>query len=90
MLNTTVNSALWIIQTVFLDSDGDELSIVDCILRLNSMGPMLNSLLNWASLLIGPNSSTYFGAELSGVHCTNTITKIRKGAAGFWVPILPL
>ena len=30
MLNSTVNLALRIIWTVFLNSDGDELSIVDC------------------------------------------------------------
>ena len=35
MLSTTVNLALWIIQTVFLYSDGDELSVVDCISRVN-------------------------------------------------------
>ena len=34
MLNTTVNMALWIIQTVFLYSDGDELSVVNCIVPI--------------------------------------------------------
>ena len=29
MLNSTVNSAFWIILTVFMNSDGDELSVVD-------------------------------------------------------------
>ena len=35
MLNTTLNSALWIIRTVFLYSDGKELSVVDCTYHHN-------------------------------------------------------
>ena len=32
---------------------------------------MLNGPLNWGSRLIGPNSSAYFEAELSGTNCTS-------------------
>ena len=47
MLYTTVNLALQIIRTVFLYSDGDELSVVDCTVSLQlskvemSLAPIL-------------------------------------------------
>ena len=40
------------------------------------MEPMLNGPINWARCLIGPNSSAYFEAELSGTHCIHRDKKI--------------
>ena len=44
------------------------------------MGPMFNwfnCLFNWPHRLIGPNSSAYFEAELSGTHCINAVLRLQ-------------